>query len=121
MNPKKRAKLQNVTAGYFYADEKNANICSELILRGEKTATCSMKYWCESSLEKMPKVDNLQVVTNWNGNPTSTIEIIDLSERKFSEITAEFAALEGEGDKSLKWWSEVHWDFFTTECQEQGG
>lgn len=60
---------------YFCADEENANICSDLILRGEKTATCSMKYWYEFGLEPMLKVGNLQVVADWNGNPTSIIEI----------------------------------------------
>ena len=117
---KRRDKYSNFSANYFCADEENANICAELILCGEKTATCSMKYWYESDLEPMPQVGNLQVVTDWTGKPTSIIETIDVSECKFSEVTAEFAALEGEGDKSLSWWQEAHWDFFSKECQEQG-
>ncbi len=120
LNPAQRKKHQNVVADYFCADEENANICSDLILRDEKTATCSMKYWYESGLEPMPKVGTLQVVTDWNGNPTSIIETTEVSECKFSEITAEFAASEGEGDKSLDWWRQAHWDFFSAECEEQG-
>ncbi|MGL1067150.1 ASCH domain-containing protein, partial [Vibrio vulnificus] len=27
-----------------------------------------------------------------------------------------FAALEGEGDKTLAWWREAHWNFFSKEC-----
>ncbi len=120
LNPEERGIHRDVMADYFCADEENANICSDLILRGEKTATCSMKYWYESDLEPMPKIGNLLVVTDWNGNPTSIIEITEVSERKFSEVSAEFAALEGEGDKSLDWWRKVHWDFFASECKEQG-
>ena len=107
-------------ADYFCADEENANICSELILRGEKTASCSMKYWYESGLEPMPMVGTLQVVTDWCGRPTSIIRTTEVSECRFREVTAEFAASEGEGDKSLEWWREAHWDFFSAECEEQG-
>ena len=75
LSPKERAARRDVMGDYFCADEENANICSDLILRGEKTATCSMKYWYEFGLEPMLKVGNLQVVADWNGNPTSIIEI----------------------------------------------
>ncbi|HAS6172704.1 TPA: ASCH domain-containing protein, partial [Vibrio vulnificus] len=34
------------------------------------------------------------------------------------EVTPEFAALEGEGDKTLAWWREAHWNFFSKECVE---
>ena len=120
LNPEQRKRYQNVAADYFCADEENANNCSELILRGEKTATCSMKYWYESGIEPKPVVGTLLVVTDWEGNPTSIIETTEVSECKFSEVTPEFAASEGEGDKSLEWWRKAHWDFFSVECEEQG-
>ncbi|WP_444995844.1 ASCH domain-containing protein [Aliikangiella sp. IMCC44359] len=120
LSAKERIKHPNIIVSYFCADEKNANICSDLVLRGEKTATCSMKYWYESGLEPMPEIGNLQIVTDWYGNPTSIIEITEVAECKFSEVTTQFAALEGEGDKSLKWWRKVHWDFFSIECRELG-
>lgn len=120
LNAKEGIKHPNTIVSYFCADEENANICSDLVLRGEKTSTCSMKYWYESGLEPMPEVGNLQVVTDWDGNPTSIIEITDVSECKFCDVTAQFAALEGEGDKSLEWWRKVHWDFFSIECEELG-
>jgi len=118
--PKQRLNHLSIIVGYFCADEESANTCSNLILSAEKTATCSMKYWYESGSEAMPKIGNLQIVTDWNGNPTSIIETTEVSECKFSEVTAEFAALEGEGDKSLKWWRKAHWDYFCATCQDQG-
>ena len=119
-NLEAKVKHQDILVDHFCADEENANLCAELILRGIKTATCSMKYWYESGLEVMPKVGDLQVVTDWYGNPTSVIEIIDVTQCRFSEVTAEFAELEGEGDKSLTWWRKAHWNFFSLECEEQG-
>ena len=68
----------------------------------------------------MPQAGDLQIVTDWDGNPTSIIEITEITECKFSEVTEPFAELEGEGDKSLDWWRKVHWDYFSKECQAQG-
>ena len=115
-----RNKYKTFSADYFCADEENAKVCSDLILSGDKTATCSMKYWYEGGLEPMPKQGHLQVVTDWNGQPTSIIETTEVSECRFSEVSPEFAAAEGEGDKSLEWWRKAHWEFFSRECIAQG-
>ena len=115
-----RNKYGSFSADYFCADEENADNCSNLILSGEKTATCSLKYWYENGLEPMPVPGHLQVVTDWSGRPTSIIETTEVSECLFSEVSSEFAAAEGEGDKSLKWWRKAHWEFFSKECVELG-
>ncbi|WP_191600384.1 ASCH domain-containing protein [Marinomonas algicola] len=108
------------SADYFCSDEYNANVCADLILRGEKRASCSMAHWYTHEGEAMPEVGHLQVVTNWNGDPICIIEITSIRQCKYSEITADFAAEEGEGDKSLEWWKEAHWAFFRLECEELG-
>ncbi|WP_321276144.1 ASCH domain-containing protein [Thiomicrorhabdus indica] len=120
VNPQHKNFLPNVIVDFFCADEINANICADLILKGEKTATCSLKYWYESGQEPMPEVGNLQIVTDWNGKPTSIIRTLKVTECAFNEVTEEFAVLEGEGDKTLDWWRKVHWDFFSKECFELG-
>ena len=103
-----RAKYTSYSSDHFCGDEINANICAELIRNGIKKATCSMKYWYEKGGEKMPRIGHLQVVTDWYGNPTSIIETTAVRECKFSEVSEEFAYLEGEGDKSLQWWQKAH-------------
>ncbi|MGR2832005.1 RNA-binding protein, partial [Vibrio vulnificus] len=35
------SKYTSFSSDYFCADERNANLCAELILRGEKRASCS--------------------------------------------------------------------------------
>ncbi len=66
----------------------------------------------------LPEVGHLQVVTNWDGVPICIIEITSVTKCKYSEVTPEFAALEGEGDKTLTWWRKAHWNFFSKECIE---
>ena len=36
----------------------------------------------------------------------------------FNEVTAEYAAIEGEGDKSLEYWKKSHWEYYTREMEE---
>jgi uncharacterized protein YhfF len=103
---------------YYCADEYNANVCADLIVRGEKQASCSMKHWYSYEGEAMPQVGHLQVVTNWDGKPVCIIEITSVTECRYCDVSAEFAAAEGEGDKTLDWWREAHWAFFSAECEE---
>lgn len=109
---------RSFSSDYFCADEYNANVCADLILKGEKRASCSMEIWYSKEGESMPEVGHLQVVTNWDGTPVCIIEIIDVSTSKYKDITADFAKAEGEGDKTLTWWREAHWAFFSKECEE---
>ena len=112
------SKYTSFSTDYFCADEYNANVCADLILRGEKQASCSLECWYSEQGEKMPEVGHLLVVTNWDGDPICIIEITSVSKCKYNEVTAEFVALEGEGDKTLAWWRKAHWDFFSKECEE---
>lgn len=118
--PEKAAQYTSFSADYFCADEYNANLCAELILRGEKQASCSMEYWYSHEGEVMPKAGHLQVVTNWHGDPVCIIEVTSVFLSPYNEVDAQFAAAEGEGDKSLAWWREAHWKFFSRECKELG-
>ena len=38
----------------------------------------------------------------------------------FNEVSAEFAAREGEGDGSLEYWRKAHWAYFSRECGRMG-
>lgn len=107
-------KYTSFSSDYFCSDEYNANVCAELILRGEKRASCSMEYWYSYEGEERPEVGHLQVVTDWSGKPVCIIEISSVSTCKYRDVSAEFAAAEGEGDKTLSWWRKAHWVFFQT-------
>ncbi len=44
------------SADYYCADEYNANLCAQLILKGDKQASCSLEYWYSRRREAMPVV-----------------------------------------------------------------
>lgn len=110
---------RTIRSGYFCADEYNANLCANLVLRGIKTATCSLKYSYELESEPLPQVGDWQVVTQWDGTPVCIIEVTDVSTCPFNQVSAEFAFCEGEGDRSLADWRKAHKAFFDEECQQQ--
>ncbi|KXF80446.1 ASCH domain-containing protein [Enterovibrio coralii] len=120
LTPEKRATYVSFSADYFCADEDNARICADLIARGEKRASCSMAIWYHQEGEPYPQVGHLQVVTDFHGVPKCIIEITDVTTCPFNQVTEEFAAAEGEGDKSYTWWRDAHWAFFSAECEELG-
>lgn len=113
-------KYQSFSADYFCADEYNANLCAELILKGKKQASCSMEHWYSHEGEVMPQTGHLQVVTNWEGEPVCIIELTSVELSRYCDVTSEFAAAEGEGDQTLEWWRDAHWRFFSLECEELG-
>lgn len=113
-------KYTSFCSDHFCNDEYNANLCADLILHGEKQASCSLAYRYLHTGEARPEVGQLLVVTNWQGTPICIVEITSVTECQYNEVTPEFAAAEGEGDKTLTWWRKMHWDYFSNECAELG-
>ena len=46
----------------------------------------------------------------------SVIETKGVEVVLYGEVSAEFAAIEGEGDGSLAYWRRAHWAYFRREC-----
>ena len=86
-----------------------ANRLLELVLSGEKRATC----WAESQGLLSAEVGKLMVVLDGQGVPKAVLKTIELTKRRFDEVDEAFAYDEGEGDRSLRYWREVHTRYFT--------
>lgn len=108
------------TSWYFCDNEKSANSLAELVLAGTKKATAGLYYWYETGEEKVPQEGDLSIITNWNGIAKCIIRTTKISIVPFKEVSEEFARIEGEGDKSLEYWRNVHRDFFSRELEEVG-
>ncbi|MGR5065221.1 ASCH domain-containing protein [Photobacterium sp. DNB22_13_2] len=113
LSQSERDAIPEIIAEYFCADEYNANECARLINQGIKRASCSLKAGYDAEDEALPKVGRLSVVLNWAQEPVCIIKLKDVSVCPFNEVTPEFAALEGEGDRSYPWWREAHIKFFS--------
>lgn len=109
-----------VDAYYFCSDEESADHLASLVVQGVKQATASLLWSYEAENEPVPEVGQLSVITNWSGEPQCIVEVTDVEITPYNEVSAEFAFIEGEGDKSLEYWRKVHWEFFSLECKDLG-
>lgn len=112
--------LRFYTVFHFDDNEADANELADLVLQGQKRATASLLWAYEADDESPPKVGDLSVVTNWQQEPLCVIETTAVAVVPYNEVSTTFAALEGEGDGTLRHWREVHWRFFSRECQRIG-
>ena len=105
---------------HFDDNEPSANGLVALVLAGQKRATASLLWAYEFDNEPLPTAGALSVVTDWQGNARCIIETTDIQIAPFDAVTDSFAALEGEGDKTLDYWRAAHWRCFSRECQRIG-
>ena len=91
-----------------------------LIASGTKTATCSALWEYEAEGEPLPETGLKTIVLDGNGNPMCIVETTDVEVRPYGEVDARFAYEEGEGDRSLEYWREAHWRFFSRNLQDIG-
>lgn len=120
LSPAKRAQYTRFNAYHFCNDEAAANELADLVLTGEKRATASLRWIYQVFEEALPEVGQLDVITNFAGEPQCIVETTRVEIRPFKMVDADFAFTEGEGDKSLAYWRKVHWDFFEKECATIG-
>ena len=92
----------------------------ELVLAGKKQATASLVQFNELHPDVTPIEDGYSVVTDFEGAPRGVIRTTEIRQIPFIEVDAAFAFDEGEGDRSLEYWRDVHHRFFTREAAENG-
>ena len=92
----------------------NRTLCDELIAlvrSGKKTATCGALRDFEDGGEALPVVGRRDIALDWDGNPVFVIETEDVTVRRFSDMTEDFAVAEGENE-TLQGWQSDHRAYF---------
>ena len=97
-----------------------ADLLAHLVAIGEKTATASVYPLYELENEPLPATGEYSVILDSNDNAVCVIQTQKVTIVPFDEVSAEHAYKEGEGDKSLDYWREVHEKFFV-ECMNAAG
>lgn len=93
---------------------------AQLVLSGEKTATSSAYPLYESENEELPRTGEYSVIVNSKEEAVCVIKTTRVYVIPFNQVTQHHAYLEGEGDKTLDYWRNVHKVFFT-ECLGEAG
>ena len=92
----------------------------ELIKSGRKRAGTGLLWAYEYDHEAIAKTGDIEIVVDHRSQPALITRIVKSEIVAFSEVDAEYAAIEGEGDGSLEYWRKGHWNFFSRECRRIG-
>ncbi|WP_288774329.1 ASCH domain-containing protein [uncultured Psychrobacter sp.] len=91
---------------------------ARLVVKGKKTATCSLYKLYEIEGEPLPQVGLHQVILDSTDQPVAMIKITEVSLTPMQEVPLDFALAEGEGDGSYKYWWNGHIKFFKSLAEE---
>lgn len=108
------------SSGHFCDNQPDADECAALVERGLKRATAPSLWWFVATRTPLPRVGDLHVVTDWSGEARCVIRTTAVEIVPFEQVSAEHAAAEGEGDRSLAHWRRVHRDYYERELAGTG-
>lgn len=101
---------------WAFGDSKEmADELAKLVLAGTKTATSSNYTLYKLENEELPYAGLLNIILDGDGNAVAIAETLSVEVLPFDEVSEEHAYLEGEGDRTLRYWREVHKTFFKKE------
>ncbi|MFG6161973.1 ASCH domain-containing protein [Schaalia turicensis] len=104
----------------FGLTSEEATEIAELIVAGRKTATSS---WADSYRAEdvpLPEKGDLAIVLDGEERPRALIRTDSVEVMPFTEVSAQIAQAEGEGDCSLESWRAAHTEFFGAEAAAAG-
>lgn len=108
------AKLQSAFQFGVSADE-----LADLVISGQKTATTSSLDLYEKD-EPLPKLGAYDVVLGSENQAICVIKNDNVEIKNYLDVSEKHAYFEGEGDRSLEYWRQVHNEFFVNEYQLEG-
>ncbi|MFL4357449.1 ASCH domain-containing protein [Streptococcus uberis] len=96
----------------------DADLLGGLVVEGKKTATASAHIFYSIKQEDLPIVDSYNIILDSQDNPLCITKTTKVYVIPFNQVSSEHAYKEGEGDRSLDYWREVHKTFFTNELKK---
>ncbi|WP_101848216.1 ASCH domain-containing protein [Zhihengliuella sp. ISTPL4] len=105
----------------FGATPEHADELLALVLAGIKVGTASSLWDYEESGEPLPEVGELSIILDGTGAPRAVIETTAIDIVPFDDVDDEHAFAEGEGDRTLAHWREVHERYWRTHSENPRG
>ena len=97
-----------------------ADLLADLVLKGEKTATASAYDLYALADEALPQEGIFDIILDSQDQAICIVEITKVSVESFSQVSADHAYKEGEGDRGLIYWQEIHENLFSNWLEEVG-
>jgi uncharacterized protein YhfF len=97
-----------------------ADELGKLVLDRIKTGTASLAWEYAHDDEPIPRAGEHSIVLDGAGEPLCIIETTRVYIEPYGQVDEEQAYAEGEGDRSLRYWREAHWEYFSRRCEAIG-
>ncbi|HCR66770.1 MAG: ASCH domain-containing protein [Oceanicaulis sp.] len=91
-----------------------------LVLSRTKQATASLARWFVDDPLGLPKPGDLWLITDGRGSPACVTRTTRVDVMPIHQVDAEFAWVEGEGDRSYAYWITEHRKFWRREAAREG-
>lgn len=105
--------------GYGDSSEMSQSLL-QMIRGGQKRAGTGLVWWHEHTGQPWGAVGDIEIVLTHEHRPSVVTRITEVQVVPYRMVSAEYAAIEGEGDGSLAYWRAAHWDYFSRVCQQIG-
>ena len=106
---------------FFHNTREDANRLAELTVDGKKKASSGLYILYKQYNVDLPKVENKQIITDFDGKARAIIETKSVDTIPFNKISKDYAELDmGTNIKPLEKWKKAHWDFFAEVMEESG-
>jgi uncharacterized protein YhfF len=92
----------------------------DLIRSGRKRAGTGLLWAHEAEGEPIGQAGDIEIVIDHHNRPCIVTRLLDVYVVPFRDVSADYAAIEGEGNGSLDYWREAHWAYFSRECARIG-
>jgi uncharacterized protein YhfF len=110
----------NVRVDYYGDSAELSRLLLAMIRSGQKRAGTGLLWWHEHEGEPFAKVGDIEIVLTHDHQPAIVTCITSIEVLPYCQVSAEYAAIEGEGDGSLDYWREAHWHYFSRVCASIG-
>jgi uncharacterized protein YhfF len=97
-----------------------ANEVATLVSLNKKKAHCRLRSSLEEKSAVIPQKGHYKIVLNGHQRPVCIVKTTQVSYCPFNQVSAEFAAREGEGDGSYQCWHDAHWGYFSQYAKTHG-
>ncbi|MBP6008654.1 MAG: ASCH domain-containing protein [Rhodoferax sp.] len=108
-----------VVDGYGDSEELSNELLA-LIRSGRKRAGTGLLWAYQHDAQRIARTGDIEIVVDHLNVPVMVTRVVRSEVIEYNQVTAEYAALEGEGDGSLAYWRKAHWNFFGRECKRIG-
>ncbi|MBD1379503.1 ASCH domain-containing protein [Metabacillus arenae] len=98
----------------------NPDYLAQLVIDGIKTATCSSLINYELENEQVPFVGEYSIILNSKDLPVAIIKTVEVEIMPMNKVPEDFAIAEGEGDRTYRYWKNVHEEYFKAELSKIG-